>query len=135
MSEPKVRLTAEHREILKKWFKLQDELLEPLPKKLQGTYHPAIDVGLAMEHAMDIARELSKWPYTHLPYIEEKLRFLESRMEDLDYYLRRMWREVPASAGSSNPGLCWVVPAGIILGFVSLPVIWWITWSTIPSEG
>ena len=76
-------ITEEHREILKEWFGLQNKYLEKLPKKLQGTYHPAIEVGLSMENAMDVARELSKYPYSHMPYIAEKVQFLRNRLEDL----------------------------------------------------
>jgi hypothetical protein len=57
--------------------------LERLPKKLQGTYQPAIEIGLAMENAVDVARELSKYPYSHIPYIEEKIRFLENKSAEL----------------------------------------------------
>ena len=76
-------ITEEHKQVLKRWFELQNELLEPLPKKLQGTYHPAIEVGLAMENAMDVARELSRYPYAHMPYIDEKIKFLRNRLENL----------------------------------------------------
>ena len=76
-------ITEEHKQVLKRWFELQNELLEPLPKKLQGTYHPAIEVGLAMENAMDVARELSRYPYSHMPYIDEKIKFLRNRLENL----------------------------------------------------
>lgn len=79
----KCAITEKHKKLLHEWFERQNKFLEPLPKKLQGTYHPAIEVGLAMEHAMDIARELSKYPYSHMPYIEEKMGFLRNRLEEL----------------------------------------------------
>ena len=79
----KCGITEEHKEILKRWFMLQNKFLEPLPKRLQGTYHPAIKIGLAMENAMDTARELSKYPYSHMPYIDEKIRSLRNRLEEL----------------------------------------------------
>jgi len=81
--DEKCGITKEHKKVLERWKMLQNQLLEPLPKKLQGTYHPAIEIGLAMENAVDIARELSKYPYSHMPYIEEKIEHLNNRLEEL----------------------------------------------------